>query len=220
MNPPPDGIKRVYQEILADIESYTAQIIRTFRAEVPQYQFPYEIHHRDNVLSLSMQLRALAAGEDPSAEALEHARQMARVRFEHNVPLNHAIAGYHISFRELWAEVVRRTGPDPLMQSQLPLEVGRVWGWLHLISSAYAEEYVAATRTRALTGADSLRQLLSASTADGTSAHLDDVAVDLGYDLALPFRAFVTTLRPPDGVARLNTDLAALDSVVYSATVD
>lgn len=219
MPPPPNEIKQLYQSILDDVEELTARIIHVIRADIPEYQqFPYEIHYADNLVNLTLQLQRLASGDGPQLRAVEHAREMARTRVDLNVPLAQAIAGYHIGFRELWAEVVRRAGTNTALQVMLPMEVERIWSWFHLVSSAYSEEYMLASRTRALTRADSLRRLLSEPAASGAAPHLDDLVADLGYDAARAFRAFVATAQPVEIVARLNADLAGLRSPAYAVT--
>ncbi|WP_153505488.1 PucR family transcriptional regulator [Cumulibacter manganitolerans] len=202
---PSDDVQRLYEAILGDVEGLTRRILDAIRTEIPPYQeFPYDIHYADNVVNLTMQLRSLASGDEPSPEAAEHARAMARTRVGMDLPLAQAIAGYHVGFRELWKEVVQRAGEDAALQSQLPLEVERIWGWFHLVSSAYAEEFVLTSRTRALSRADALRRLVAGTGEDLSVAQLETTAAELGFDLGTPFRSFVTAQHPREVLDRLD----------------
>jgi hypothetical protein len=133
---------------------------------------------------------------------------MARTRVGMDLPLAQAIAGYHVGFRELWKEVVRRAGEDDALQSRLPSEVERIWSWFHLVSAAYAEEFVLTTRTRALSRADALRRLVAGSGEDLSIAQLETTAAELGFDLAAPFRSFVTAQHPREVLDRLDVGFA------------
>lgn len=216
MPPPPEDLRRLFEDILADVESLTRQIVQTIRSEIPDYErFPYEIHYHDSLQNLTGQLERLVSGAGPDRRSVLTAREMARIRVSLNVPLTDAINGYHIAFRELWAEIVRRAGDDTTLVSRLPGEVTRIWDWFHLVSSAYAEEYVIASRVRALSRAESLRRLVRDT--GSAVAGLETTALELGYDLARPFLALAAQTPPSPVLEQLDANLAVLPSRVHAA---
>ena len=216
MPPPPDDLKALYEDILADIEGLTTRIVRAIRSEVSDYErFPYDIHYADSLHSLTSQLEHVIAGDSPDSQASTHAREMARLRVTMNVPLTDAIEGYHIAFRELWAEIVQHADGEPTLTSRLPAEVTRIWRWFHMVSSAYAEEYMIASQVRALSRAESIRRLVRDT--DAAVTGLEATATELGYDLGLPFRAFAAQTPPSLVLERLDATLALRPTPMHAA---
>lgn len=216
MPPPPEDLQALFADILQDIEALTERIVRTIRAEVPGYEhFPYEIHYADSLSNLTGQLGRMVSGEGPDPQSIKQAREMARIRVDLSVPLTDAINGYHIAFRELWAEIVRRAGDDLALAARLPAEVGRIWDWFHAVSSAYAEEYMIASRVRALSRAESVRRLVRDT--GSAVASLQTTATELGYDLQHPFRAFAAQTPPAPVLEQLDAALALQTNPMHAA---
>ena len=216
MPPPPEDLKSLFEGILADVEVLTERIVHVIRTEIPDYKrFPYDIHYTDSLHNLTAQLERMVSGAGPDPESVVNAREMARIRVSLNVPLTDAIEGYHIAFRELWAEIVRRTGDDLALAARLPSEVGRIWAWFHVVSSAYAEEYMIASRVRALSRAESVRRLMH--DAGSAVSSLESTAVDLGYDLNRSFRVYAAPAPPAPVLEQLDAALALRASPMHAA---
>ncbi|WP_134322410.1 PucR family transcriptional regulator [Cumulibacter soli] len=208
-------LEQLYREVLSDVDEVSKRVVDAIRKAAPIYEsFPYEVQYRDNLSGLTGQLRALIDGRAPSEKALEYMRRVARERVRHGIPLADSIEGFHVMFRELWREVLTRARQrDPALESKLASRVEDMWQWTHLISAAFSDEYVAASRSATLSRADAMRKIVMEELADaGVQQDVEGVLVGLGYDLDEPFRAFVSRPLTSEVIDRVEKSLKGATS--------
>ncbi|MCE3550861.1 helix-turn-helix domain-containing protein [Pseudonocardia sp. RS11V-5] len=198
----------------------TTHIVGRIRAEVPGYEkFPYPEHHRDVQVGVVAILAGLRERRPPTAAAIAHTRGMGRRRALFPVALTASIEAYHISYREIWAELLRRAQQhEPDLTGELVGTVALLWTWVHRFSAAFADAHAEETRVQAASMLALRRRFIDALARDGAASEAAfDAALALGFEPTGEFLVACSTSRGEVHIEQTNVALEAGPGVGHCA---
>ncbi|MFR9803338.1 PucR family transcriptional regulator [Pseudonocardia sp. RS010] len=213
-------VTALFDAMAARTAELTAHIVGRIRAEVPGYEkFPYPEHHRDVEVGVVAILAGLRERRPPTAEAIAHTRGMGRRRAQFPLALTASIEAYHISYREIWAELLRRAQQhEPDLTGELVGTVALLWTWVHRFSAAFADAHAEESRVQAASMLALRRRFIDTLARDGaTSEAAFDAAVALGFEPAGEFLVACSTSRGEVHIEQTNASLAAGPGVGHCA---
>lgn len=217
----PDLFATACAQILTDIDDFTARVVATIRGSRRGFEHvPYDEHYADSHRNLRQTLVDLPTGGRPGRSTLDYARAMARNRASAGLSLSDAIEGYHIAFRELWAEILRRTADSTAAERVCLVDgVERIWAWFQEVSAAFSEAYTDAVKSLALSRAEALRLLLVP--AEGaTPRERQSLARDAGFDPDGTFQVIAVRRRTLGDVERLNQALNRGGCTAHAVSIE
>jgi hypothetical protein len=210
MSPADSALLAMLDEVAARAADLTTAIVRKIRAEVPGYaEFPYAEHHHDVLVGVISILEGLRNRQPPSAAPIEHTRAMGRRRAQFRLALTDSIEAYHISYRELWAELLGRArASEPDLTAELVGTVGLLWNWVHRLSAAFAEAHANEARNEAARLLALRRRFVEALARPG-GENAGELAGKLGFDPAGEFVVACLTSSGDAAIEQINAALAA-----------
>src|SRR4051794_36349530 len=104
-----DLIDAVLRDAARDVRAFAAGVTGEIRRELPQYAVVAEAELITTVAGLYRVLFAgLAARRPPTADEMDHARAVGRLRAEQGIPVETVLAAYQIGYRRAWDELSAR----------------------------------------------------------------------------------------------------------------
>lgn len=215
------GLAELLDQLASRSHELTTEIVAKIRAEVPGYtDFPYPEHHRDVLIGVESIIDGLRSRQPPTAASIEHTRGMGRRRARFQLALTDSIEAYHISYREIWAELLARAkANDPDLTADLVREVGLLWNWVHRLSAAFAEAHSEESRNEAARRLALRRRFVEALAGpDPAGQGVAETAADLGFAVSDEFVVACVTSAGEVAIDHVNTALAAVPGVGHCAS--
>lgn len=201
-------------DALPEVSTRTAMAIER---SVPRYQelgIPredLELSVRRNAADL---LLGIAERRDPTPDEIRRRADLGARRAMQGLPVDTLLQAFHVGYRQLWEDLVRRAGGFDTDLAPLLLQASTtMWTWTHRITDALGHAHAETLRTLALQKA-SIRQRFLELVLSGEhdSEEAVTLARSLDFDTLGTFRAYVVRTAVLDGSEspQLQTACAAL----------
>lgn len=197
--PPPgwEAVAAVCQQLHDRLDELTMQMVTAIEAEVPEYEALHAVPRADLATSvksnIEMLLLGIAEHRGPSREELEVRRQLGRRRAQQGLPVDTLIAAFHIGYREFWSEVVKLVSSgDGAAQAALLEGSATIWGWIHQVTGAVADQYRLELGDREAGSLRRRSRFLAALLSDPRSHDCVMEAQHFGFDVVGRFRCFAS----------------------------
>ena len=197
---PPSGweaVAAVCQQVHDHLDELITRMVDAIVTEVPEYRALEAVPRADLWAScrsnVDMMLLGIAEHRGPLAHELEVRRQLGRRRAQQGLPIDTLIAAYHTGYRELWSELVAvaRSG-DGAAQAALLEGSATVWGWIHEVTSAVADEYRLEQVDREVGSQRRMSRFFDSLLSDPRSSACIGEAQQFGFATGGSFRGFAS----------------------------
>lgn len=194
---PPDGwspVAAICGEARDDLHELTERAVDAITTEITEYATLGAVPRRDLLESVyrnfDMLLLGIAEHRGPREEEIEVRRHLGRRRAMQGLPVQSLIGAFHVGYRELWATLVERAQHAGGDAPGLLLAGGStVWGWIHVVTSAVADEYQREVARQRAAQARMRTRFFDLLTQDPDSDECRAVARILGFDPEGTFQA-------------------------------
>jgi hypothetical protein len=210
-------VARLCREMHEDLPSLTATITAVIEDTVPGYAASAVPRHdleRSVERNVADLLLGIAERRDPTPEEVERRAALGARRAAQGLPVDTLMQAFHVGYRELWEQLVRRAGGfDTDLSPRLLQASTTMWTWTHQITDALGHTHAETLRTLALQAASVRQRFLElVLSGDHETEEAITLARGLEFDTAGPFRAHVARTAVLDGseVPRIQTACEAL----------
>jgi hypothetical protein len=195
----PDGhpLRVLCESVLSRIEELSVVVTDDIRRELPSYAaFPLAEQRRTVRSRLQALLRGLALDVEPTAEQLLEFQSESRRRAYYGLPVQDALATFHIGARRLWDELRAAARGTAAEDTAVEL-VAPLWAWVQSVSGVVADAFADEAGSRYGREAGLRQRFLELLRTGGAPReHAAEIARELGFDPDGDFRALCTPAAP------------------------
>lgn len=190
-------LRELCESLLSRLEELSVGVTDDIRREIPSYAAMPLAEQRDTVRSrLRALLRGLALDVEPTAEQLLEIRAESLRRAYYGLPVQDALATFHIGARRLWDEL-RATARGTAAEDTAIELVAPLWLWVQSASGVVADAYADEAGARYGREAGLRQRFLELLRVGGAPReHTAEIARELGFDPDGGFRALCTPAAP------------------------
>lgn len=185
------------ESLLSRIEELSVVVTDDIRRELPSYAaFPLAEQRRTVRSRLQALLRGLALDVEPTAEQLLEFQSESRRRAYYGMPVQDALATFHIGARRLWDELRAAARGTAAEDAAIEL-VAPLWSWVRSVSGVVADTFADEAESRYGREAGLRQRFLELLRTGGAPReHTAEIARELGFDPDGDFRALCTPAAP------------------------
>ncbi|MFI6623375.1 PucR family transcriptional regulator [Streptomyces sp. NPDC050528] len=195
----PDGhpLRVLCESLLARLDDLSDVVTDDIRRELPSYAALPLAEQRTTVHNrLRALLRGLALGVEPTAGQLLEFQAESRRRAYYGLPVQDALATFHIGARRLWDELQASARGTAAEGAEVEL-VAPMWLWVQAASGVVADAFADEAGSRYGREAGLRQRFLELlSTGGAPREHTAEIARELGFDPDGDFRALCTPAAP------------------------
>ncbi len=210
-------VARLCRRMHDDLQEISVALTAEIEEAVPSYR-QSAVPREDLYLSVERNAADLLVGiaerRGPTPEEIARRADLGARRATQGLPVDVLMQAFHIGYRGMWEELVRRAGGFDSPLAPLLLQASTtMWTWTHEITDALGNTHAETLRRMALRAASVRQRFLELVLAgDHDTEEAVTLARGLEFDTLGPFRAHVVHTSVLDGseVPRVQT---ALDRV-------
>jgi len=195
----PDGhpLRVLCESVLSRLDELSDVVTDDIRRELPSYAALPLAEQRATVHSrLHALLRGLALDVEPTAEQLQEFQAESRRRAYYGLPVQDALATFHIGARRLWDELRAAARGTAAEDTAIEL-VAPLWMWVQSASGVVADAFADEAGSRYGREAGLRQRFLELLRTGGAPReHTAEIARELGFDPDGGFRALCTPAAP------------------------
>ncbi|WP_406120524.1 hypothetical protein [Streptomyces sp. NBC_00989] len=196
----PDGhpLRELCESLLSRIEELSIGVTDDIRREIPSYAALPLAEQRMTVRNrLHALLRGLALDVEPTAGQLRDIQAESRRRAYYGLPVQDALATFHIGARRLWDELRAAARGTAAEDTAIEL-VAPLWLWVQSASGVVADAFADEAGSRNGREAGLRQRFLELLRTGGAPREQTaEIARELGFDPDGDFRALCTPARGP-----------------------